>query len=80
MTTDFLVYATDMGDIVYFHVEEWAVAVEYKHTVGINKIFVDSAGSRLVFFDVKSQGYLFDAVITRSIYFAITFLWNCNLF
>lgn len=62
LTTDFLVYATDMGHIVYFHVEEWAIAVEYKHSVGVNNIFVDSAGTRLIFFDVKSQGYLFDAV------------------
>lgn len=62
LTTDFLIYATDMGDIVYFHVEEWAVAIEYKHNVGINHIFVDSTGTRLIFFDVKSQGYLFDAV------------------
>lgn len=62
LTTDFLIYATDMGHIVYFHVEEWAIAIEYKHTVGISNIFVDSAGTRLIFFDVKSQGYLFDAV------------------
>lgn len=66
-----------MGHIVYFHVEEWAVAIEYKHNVGINNIFVDAAGTRLVFFDAKSQGYLFDAV-RRPLRFCSRFItFNC---
>lgn len=62
LTTEFLIYATDMGHIVYFVVEEWALASEYKHAVGINSLHVDSAGSRLVFIDIKSLGYVYDAV------------------
>lgn len=69
-----MVYATDMGHIVYFHVEEWAVSVEYKHNVGINSIFVDSAGTRLIFFDVKSQGYLYDTVRCLLIFFSNYFI------
>lgn len=51
-----------MGHIVYFHVEEWAFANEYKHAVGISSIFPDSIGTRLVFCDIKSQAYVYDAV------------------
>lgn len=62
LTADFLIYGSDMGHIVYFHVEEWARAVEFKHSVGITDIFVDPAGTRLVFLDVKAKGYVFNAV------------------
>lgn len=64
LTTDFLIYATDMGHIIYFHIEEWAKALEYKHTIGIMKLYADPAGTRLIFFDMKNKGYLFNAVCT----------------
>lgn len=51
-----------MGHIVYFHLEEWAQATEYKHSIGISNIFVDPAGTRLVFIDVRTKGYVFNAV------------------
>lgn len=51
-----------MGHIVYFHVEEWALANEFTHQVGIVNIFADPAGTRLVFVDVKGQGYVYNAV------------------
>lgn len=62
MTVDFLVYASDMGHLVYFHIEEWAIANEYKHTVGISSLFADSVGTRLVFCDVKNYAYVYNAV------------------
>ncbi|EFA01913.1 WD repeat-containing protein 19 isoform X3 [Tribolium castaneum] len=65
LTTDFLIYGTDMGNIVYFHVEEWALAHEYKHEVGIVNVFADPAGTRLVFVDIKGQGYVYNAVINE---------------
>ncbi|RZB40660.1 WD repeat-containing protein 19 [Asbolus verrucosus] len=65
LTTDFLIYGTDMGNIVYFHVEEWALASEYAHTVGITDIFTDPAGTRLVFVDIKGEGYVYNAVINE---------------
>ncbi|XP_063927605.1 WD repeat-containing protein 19 [Zophobas morio] len=65
LTTDFLIYGTDMGNIVYFHVEEWAVATEYSHSVGITNIFSDPAGSRIIFVDIKGLGYVYNAVINE---------------
>lgn len=71
LTTDFLIFATDMGHIVYFHIEEWSKAMEYKHIIGITKIHTDPAGTRLVFLDSKAKGYLFNGVCIN--YF-VTFL------
>ncbi|KAL1509542.1 hypothetical protein ABEB36_004257 [Hypothenemus hampei] len=62
ITTDFLIYGTNMGSIIYFCIEEWAKAVEYKHNAGINSIYADPAGTRLVVIDDKSFGFVYDAV------------------
>lgn len=51
-----------MGQIVYFCVEEWSIANDFKHDVGIKEIYTDPAGARLIFCDVKSQGYVYNAV------------------
>lgn len=51
-----------MGHINYFHIEEWAMANEYKHSVGINSLYPDSVGTKLVFHDIKSHAYVYDAV------------------
>ncbi|XP_017769670.1 PREDICTED: WD repeat-containing protein 19 [Nicrophorus vespilloides] len=67
LTTEFLIYGTDLGHIVYFCVEEWAVSSYYKHPVGIENIYVDPAGTRLIFFDVKSQGFLYNAVLNETL-------------
>lgn len=67
LTTDFLIYGTDMGTIVYFYVEEWALASEFTHSVGITNIWADPAGTRLVFLDIKGQGYVHNAVINECV-------------
>lgn len=51
-----------MGQLIYFCVEDWTQSNDYKHAVGIVDVFVDPAGTRLVFIDVKSQGYVYNAV------------------
>lgn len=51
-----------MGHIIYFHIEEWSKAIEYKHNVGISNIYLDPAGTRLVFIDIKGLGYVYNAV------------------
>lgn len=51
-----------MGHIVYFHIEDWAVANEFSHDVGITELFVDPAGARLVFLDIKGKGYVYNGV------------------
>lgn len=59
-----------MGDIVYFCIDEWNISMQYKHSVGIVDIYVDPAGTRLIFIDTKKQGFVFNAVslITTSKY------------
>ncbi|CAH0560259.1 unnamed protein product [Brassicogethes aeneus] len=67
LTTDFLVYATDMGQITYFHIEDWAVAGEFSHEVGITDLYVDPAGARLVFLDIRGKGYVYNAFTNKSL-------------
>lgn len=62
LTTDFLIYATDLGQIIFFCIEDWAFANQFKHSSGIDNIFVDPSGTRLIFLDVRSQVYLYNAV------------------
>ncbi|KAK5643690.1 hypothetical protein RI129_007535 [Pyrocoelia pectoralis] len=62
ITTDFLIYGTDMGQLVYYCIEDWMVANSYKHAVGIKDVYPDPAGTRLVFVDVKSKAYVFNNV------------------
>ncbi|XP_072391731.1 WD repeat-containing protein 19 isoform X3 [Diabrotica undecimpunctata] len=67
LTADFLIYATDMGSILYFHLDEWSRALEYKHSIGIINVYVDPAGTRLVFVDIKINGYVFNAVLNEAV-------------
>ncbi|CAL1537974.1 unnamed protein product [Lymnaea stagnalis] len=59
MTPDFLIYATNIGGIHYFFIEDWSFVVEHRHVTGIRKIFPDSTGAHLVFLDEKSDGYIY---------------------
>ncbi|XP_069058187.1 WD repeat-containing protein 19 isoform X2 [Pleurodeles waltl] len=59
LTSDFLVYGTDTGVIQYFYIEDWQYVNEYRHTVGVKKVFPDPSGTRLVFIDEKSDGFVY---------------------
>ncbi|XP_044727730.1 WD repeat-containing protein 19 [Chrysoperla carnea] len=65
LTPEFLIYCSDMGHINYFFLEDWKMSIEYKHVIGIKNIFIDPGGTRLVFIDDKSQGYLYNPVINQ---------------
>lgn len=62
LTNEFLIYSTEEGYINYFFVEDWMYATEFKHSCGVRNIFCDPAGTRLVFIDDKSHGYIFNPV------------------
>ncbi|KAL1023991.1 hypothetical protein UPYG_G00049980 [Umbra pygmaea] len=62
LTNDFLFYGTDSGMIVCILVDDWQVLNEYRHLVGIKKVFPDLSGTRLVFIDDKSDGFLLSPV------------------
>nr|XP_045017612.1 WD repeat-containing protein 19 isoform X2 [Jaculus jaculus] len=59
LTSDFLIYGTDTGVIQYFYIEDWQFVNDYRHPVGVKKIFPDPNGTRLVFIDEKSDGFVY---------------------
>ncbi|XP_023685243.1 WD repeat-containing protein 19 isoform X1 [Paramormyrops kingsleyae] len=59
LTADFLFYSTDTGVIQCFYIEDWQYINEHRHSVGIRKIVPDPSGTRLVFIDDKSDGFLY---------------------
>ncbi|XP_058129497.1 WD repeat-containing protein 19 [Anopheles ziemanni] len=59
LTNEFLCFATDLGNIIYFSLENWCTVVQYRHQAGIRSIHPDVDGTRTVFIDDHSQGYLF---------------------
>uniref|UniRef100_A0A8D2J6D3 WD repeat-containing protein 19 n=1 Tax=Varanus komodoensis TaxID=61221 RepID=A0A8D2J6D3_VARKO len=63
LTNDFLIYGTDTGVIQSFYIEDWKYVNEYRHSVGVRKIFPDPNGTKLVFTDDKSDGFVYCPVI-----------------
>uniref|UniRef100_A0ABI7Z671 WD repeat domain 19 n=1 Tax=Felis catus TaxID=9685 RepID=A0ABI7Z671_FELCA len=59
LTGDFLIYGTDTGIIQYFYIEDWQFVNDYRHPVSVKKIFPDPNGTRLVFIDEKSDGFVY---------------------
>lgn len=56
--------------MIYFSIENWIVVIRYRHTMGIKKLFTDLDGTKIVFIDDHSQGYVYSPVI---------FVYNNNL-
>ncbi|XP_058402876.1 WD repeat-containing protein 19 isoform X1 [Diceros bicornis minor] len=59
LTSDFLIYGTDTGVIQHFYIEDWQFVNDYRHPVSVKKIFPDPNGTRLVFIDEKSDGFVY---------------------
>lgn len=59
LTGDFLIFATDLGNLVYFSLENWTAVIKYRHTMGIKKLFADVEGTKLVFIDDHNQGHVY---------------------
>ena len=51
-----------IGGIHYFYIEDWQYVNEFRHVVGIRKIFPDLNGTKLIFIDEKSDGYVYNPV------------------
>ena len=60
LTADFLIWATDMGSIGYFFLEDWTIVSEFKHITGIKDIVAEQSGTKLAIIDSKNQGYVFN--------------------
>ncbi|XP_027999472.2 WD repeat-containing protein 19 [Eptesicus fuscus] len=59
LTGDFLIYGTDTGVIQYFYIENWQFVNDYRHPVGVKRIFPDPNGTTLVFIDEKCDGFVY---------------------
>ncbi|KAL1115932.1 hypothetical protein AAG570_005427 [Ranatra chinensis] len=62
LTTDFLVYASDMGDVQVFGLEDWKKLTECRHVSAIRALFPDSTATRVIIIDDKNEGYLYSPV------------------
>ena len=50
------------GGLYYFYMEDWNFVNEFRHVVGIKKIFPDHSGTRVIFIDDKCDGYVYNPV------------------
>lgn len=62
LTNDFLIYGNEGGQIKYFFLEDWLYVNEYRHVVAPRKLYPDTTGTRLVFIDEKSDGFIYSPV------------------
>lgn len=63
LTAQFLIFGTQNGSIHFFYIEDWQYVMEHRHLAGIRKIFPDPSGTRIVFIDEKSDGYVLNPVM-----------------
>lgn len=59
LTTNFLIFSTDLGNLLYFSLDAWMSVIKYRHAVGIKRIYVDGEGTKLLFIDDHNQGYIY---------------------
>ncbi|KAK2581953.1 hypothetical protein KPH14_002396 [Odynerus spinipes] len=62
LSSEFLVYGTDMGHIIYFYLEAFNKSTEFTHDNGIKNIYLDANGTQLCFIDNKMDVYVYDPV------------------
>ncbi|XP_017879178.1 WD repeat-containing protein 19 isoform X2 [Ceratina calcarata] len=60
--SDFLIYGTDMGHVIYFNLDVFNQSTEYLHENGIQEIYADANGTQLCFVDNKFDVYLYNPV------------------
>lgn len=51
-----------MGNIIYFHLEEFKQAIKYSHNNGIKQVYLDTNGSFLGFVDSKLEVFVYDPI------------------
>lgn len=67
LTSNFLIFSTDMGHVRFFSIEDWKFATEFRHDCGVKQIFCDSSGTRLILVDDKTNIYLYNPIIDESL-------------
>lgn len=61
LTESFLIYATKAGTVIFFCLSEWAplAGVELKHASPVLRLWPNYLGTRVVFVDAASAGWLY---------------------
>ena len=62
LTKEFLIYATRRGTLSYFYLPDFVTINEYRHERAILKLFPNQLGTRLVFIDDASNGFVYNPV------------------
>lgn len=62
LSSDFLVYGTDLGKIIHFYLQVFNTSTEYSHNNGISQLYLDVNGTQLCFIDEKKDAYIYDPI------------------
>lgn len=67
MSKDFLVYGTSRGTITYIYLPDCVPINEYRHEVGVARLFANEVATRLVFVDASGAAFIFNPVVDQPI-------------
>ncbi|XP_016930699.3 WD repeat-containing protein 19 isoform X1 [Drosophila suzukii] len=67
LSQELLIFATDIGHLVFYSLEKWDSCTIYRHSMGIRQLFMDIEGTKVIFIDDHSQGYLFLPVVEEAL-------------
>ncbi|EDW74804.1 uncharacterized protein Dwil_GK15704 [Drosophila willistoni] len=59
LTQELLIFATDIGHLIFFSLEKWDSCTIFRHSMGIRQLFTDIEGTKTIFIDDHAQGYIF---------------------
>ncbi|XP_030375229.1 WD repeat-containing protein 19 [Scaptodrosophila lebanonensis] len=59
ITQDLLIFATDIGHLVFYSLEKWDVCSIYRHSMGITSLYPDIEGTKTIFIDDNNQGFIY---------------------
>ncbi|CAG2173153.1 unnamed protein product, partial [Oppiella nova] len=62
LTNDFLIFATDLGSIEFFMLEDWVMVGVYRHTTGIKMISANVSGIRVAIIDDRNDAFIYNSV------------------
>ena len=69
LTTDFLVYGTDMGAITFFLLEDWCIISEYRHSAGMKDIVADPNGTKVDILQTKDISSVLKYAAPTNLYY-----------
>ncbi|CAG0902490.1 unnamed protein product, partial [Darwinula stevensoni] len=67
ITPEFLIYASDSGGIYFFHLEDWTMASEFRHTTGVRDLFLQLGGLHLFLLDDRVSGHIYNPVLDETV-------------